>query len=102
MSISVECRCSRTFRIKDELAGKKVRCPDCKSILNVPEPEREPLTTKATKTNALQPESPPEPAPFRKALPLKLPDEYAPSRTKSTYESNSIPQAKSRTRKSRS
>lgn len=39
MPISVGCKCGRKFRVKDEAAGKKVRCPDCQKILLVPDPE---------------------------------------------------------------
>jgi hypothetical protein len=31
------------LNVKDDLAGKKIRCPDCKSILAVPQPEDLPL-----------------------------------------------------------
>lgn len=39
MPISMGCKCGRKFRVKDEAAGKKVRCPDCQKILLVPDPE---------------------------------------------------------------
>src|SRR5690242_7649306 len=35
----MQCPCERAFRIKDELAGKKIRCPACKQVLVVPKPE---------------------------------------------------------------
>ena len=41
VSISMQCGCSRSFKIKDELAGKKIRCPECKAVLAVPKPEVE-------------------------------------------------------------
>ena len=28
--------CRRTLNVKDELAGRKVRCPGCKNVLQVP------------------------------------------------------------------
>jgi F0F1-type ATP synthase assembly protein I len=37
----MQCPCDRAFRVKDELAGKKIRCPACKQILLVPAPEIE-------------------------------------------------------------
>lgn len=37
MAIDLSCDCGRALRIKEELAGKKIRCPECKSILKVPE-----------------------------------------------------------------
>ena len=35
MPISLSCDCGRALRVKDELAGKKIRCPQCRSILVV-------------------------------------------------------------------
>jgi DNA-directed RNA polymerase subunit RPC12/RpoP len=39
MPILLNCACGRSLRVKDILAGRKVRCPDCSSILTVPRPE---------------------------------------------------------------
>ncbi len=39
MAIALSCSCGRSFRIKHELAGSKVKCPDCGSILTVPRPQ---------------------------------------------------------------
>ena len=36
MTIALSCNCGRNLRIKDELAGKQIRCPSCKSVLSVP------------------------------------------------------------------
>lgn len=41
MPIDLSCDCGRALRVKDELAGKRIRCPECKSILAVPENEIE-------------------------------------------------------------
>jgi anti-sigma factor RsiW len=41
MPIDLSCDCGRALRVKDELAGKKIRCPQCKSILAVPTKEDE-------------------------------------------------------------
>jgi hypothetical protein len=39
MPISLACpKCQKRLRIKDELAGKRVRCPGCGSLLPVPAP----------------------------------------------------------------
>ncbi|SIO36226.1 MJ0042 family finger-like domain-containing protein [Singulisphaera sp. GP187] len=36
MPISVECpSCQSTFRVRDELAGKRGRCPSCKAVITV-------------------------------------------------------------------
>ena len=37
MPITLACACGRAMRIKDELAGRKIRCPDCRAVLAVPE-----------------------------------------------------------------
>ncbi len=41
MAISCKCPCGRTLRVKDDFAGRRVRCPNCSSILTIPEPETE-------------------------------------------------------------
>jgi hypothetical protein len=38
MPISLNCDCGRALRVKDELAGRRVRCPVCQAVLTVPEP----------------------------------------------------------------
>ena len=35
MPIPVACPCGRSLRVKDEFAGRKVRCPDCSNVLAV-------------------------------------------------------------------
>ncbi len=42
MPIPLSCPCGRAFNIKDECAGHKIRCPQCKSVLAVPKKEDEP------------------------------------------------------------
>lgn len=39
MSIELSCACGRALRLKDELAGKTVKCPGCGSPLTVPAAE---------------------------------------------------------------
>jgi len=39
MAISLQCACGRSLRLKDHLAGKRVKCPDCNSVLEVPQPD---------------------------------------------------------------
>jgi hypothetical protein len=36
MPITLTCACGRSLRIKDEFAGRKVRCPECQVVLTVP------------------------------------------------------------------
>lgn len=38
MPIPLTCTCGRTLRVKDEFAGRKVRCPACQDVLAVPKP----------------------------------------------------------------
>lgn len=35
MSIVVNCSCGKMFKAKDDMAGKKVRCPECKTVLRI-------------------------------------------------------------------
>jgi hypothetical protein len=37
MAITFQCSCGRTLRVKDELAGRRVRCPNCSSIVTASE-----------------------------------------------------------------
>src|SRR5688500_10810296 len=41
MTISFECTCGKEFRVKDELGGKKSKCPSCGAALVVPQREVE-------------------------------------------------------------
>ncbi|MBU6388059.1 MAG: hypothetical protein KGS49_19110 [Planctomycetes bacterium] len=37
MSIEVTCQaCRKTYRVKEDVSGKKIRCPSCKEIVVVP------------------------------------------------------------------
>jgi len=38
MPIPVRCSCGKTLAVKEEHAGKKVRCPACRAVLEVPAP----------------------------------------------------------------
>ncbi len=39
MPILLSCGCGKKLRVKDELAGKRVKCPDCAKVLLVPAAE---------------------------------------------------------------
>jgi hypothetical protein len=39
MAITVTCQCGKKLGVKDELAGKRVKCPACGTILTVPAAE---------------------------------------------------------------
>jgi hypothetical protein len=38
MAIEVDCRCGKRLRVRDELAGKKARCPGCGEVVSIPSP----------------------------------------------------------------
>jgi hypothetical protein len=40
MPITTRCECGRTICLHDELAGKRIRCPNCRSVCLVPLPTR--------------------------------------------------------------
>ena len=60
MPISLSCQCGKALRVKDEFAGKKVRCPGCKEVMSIPLPE-------------------PEASPDDEALNMLLADDQAPA-----------------------
>lgn len=39
MPIRLKCSCGRSLQVKDEFAGRKVRCPSCASVLKIPLPD---------------------------------------------------------------
>jgi hypothetical protein len=38
MPIDVRCACGKNLKAKDELAGKRVRCPSCKAVMTLAAP----------------------------------------------------------------
>ncbi len=38
MSIRIECSCGKKLAIKEEMAGRRVKCPGCAGVLTVPKP----------------------------------------------------------------
>lgn len=45
MPVSVQCTCGMSLRLKDELAGRSIKCPSCGAALIVPAAERVPSAT---------------------------------------------------------
>lgn len=44
MSLSIVCsQCAKTLRASDEMAGKRARCPHCKTVVAIPAPAPEPV-----------------------------------------------------------
>ena len=41
MPISLSCGCGRALRLRDEYAGKRIRCPECQTVLAVPDSDVE-------------------------------------------------------------
>ncbi len=39
MPIEFDCDCGKSLRVKDELAGRTIRCPECDERITVPEDE---------------------------------------------------------------
>jgi len=70
MSVRISCSCGKKLRIREELVGKRVRCPACKQPFEVPPPpEPEDETLEET-----LPASPPAPeAQERPGEPVKCP-----------------------------
>lgn len=42
MPISFTCTCGKTYRVRDELAGKTVQCKECYAAVRVPSPQDDP------------------------------------------------------------
>lgn len=40
MAISVSCPCGKKLSVKDELAGKRGKCPQCNALLTIPQPPK--------------------------------------------------------------
>ena len=40
MSIVARCQCGKSFKVKDEYAGKKGKCPDCGQVVVIPKATR--------------------------------------------------------------
>jgi hypothetical protein len=51
MAIAVTCRCGKKFKVKDELAGKVVRCPQCQIPLRIPNRQAKPGGPSASATD---------------------------------------------------
>ncbi|HTU20060.1 MAG TPA: hypothetical protein VMG10_18490 [Gemmataceae bacterium] len=90
MPIALSCSCGRAIRVKDELAGKKIRCPECKSILAVPRKKNEAddLVLEVLPADD-------EEAPRRAAIQTEAP-EVRPPRRRAVEDDEPIPRKRSR------
>jgi hypothetical protein len=70
MSIKFSCpHCHKAFNVKDELAGKRSRCPGCKQVLTIPIPIWQGPDLEAMAAAALADEPAPAPAAAAAAAP---------------------------------
>ena len=76
MPIPLTCGCGRSLRIKDEFAGRRVKCPGCGEVLAVPLPEVE----EEGAAEVLLAHSPDDDEPRRSAIRAEPPPEPAPRR----------------------
>ncbi len=58
MSSIVTCTCGKSFRAKPELAGKRVKCPACGSVLQIPAATPTPQTAPALTPLPAEPDDP--------------------------------------------
>jgi hypothetical protein len=62
MPITLKCGCGKHLKVRDELAGKRARCPGCGTILPVPSPiTRQPLVRQEKLVPQAAEEEPEEP-----------------------------------------
>ena len=59
MAIAFVCACGKSLHAKDELAGKKTKCPACGSILTIPALERAAADEEEVAGYLLEPENKP-------------------------------------------
>src|SRR5262245_37598904 len=82
MAISASCVCGKSYRLKDEMAGKRVRCAQCSAVFDVPDPDVETgfevvdsaAAPARSTASAFRSSAAPAPAPW-----LSPPDECVPS-----------------------
>jgi hypothetical protein len=55
MPLLVSCSCGKKLRVKEELAGKRVKCPACASVLNVPVPAEDEAEDVPVQVEAVDP-----------------------------------------------
>jgi len=48
MAIKVKCNCGVRFQAKDQLAGKKVKCPKCSNPIRIPNPQAAAVTSSSS------------------------------------------------------
>lgn len=81
MPITFACSCGKTLRVKDDLAGRWVRCPACKETAIVPETAMAPKP--AFEVVEDEPAPPPRKRVTAEAAAIRLDDEEPPRRPRS-------------------
>jgi len=81
MPITLSCPCGRALNIKDEFAGRKIRCSACKSVLAVPATPKEPedLALEVLRSDEPEEDRPP-PRDVRRSAIQTEPPEVLPAR----------------------
>jgi hypothetical protein len=74
MAVIVSCQCGKKLRVKEELAGKRVRCPGCAAVVMVPAAD-EPVEVEKERA---RPAAPPQRAARAPARPEPEEDDEAP------------------------
>ena len=92
MPISLSCQqCGRNLRVKDELAGMQIYCPDCKGILTVPR-ANEAIRAEVAAPLEVLPAEPPKEDPYAERY-----QEPAPSPADAPSRSDMRPDLRART-----
>jgi hypothetical protein len=83
MPISFTCVCGRALRVKDDMAGRKARCPVCGQVLTVPVPQPRAAEDEALEIlfvdDSVQAQPPPPPAAaVPRATPIPRPPQTPP------------------------
>src|SRR5262245_17075636 len=76
MPILVKCsECGKSLKAKDELAGKKVKCPGCGNVLAIPTPDDDDPPAKPTRSapKAIDEDNEERAAPRRPSKPVRQP-----------------------------
>ena len=76
MPFPVACQCGKQFMAKDELAGKRVRCPSCSGVLTIPFPQQQQVDLGF---NAAPMQAPAQPAQQGFGFPASAPQPSAPT-----------------------
>jgi hypothetical protein len=83
--------------VKDELAGRQIRCPDCKNVLAVPESQTQIAT--AVEIAEVEPAIRAEPK-VRKPQAARLPDQMSPSGTNAGFDTDGeVPRPRKKVRR---